>query len=843
MAHPPLRPRLLLRLMLPLLVMATPVAAQQDSVTVVAGPAYEAGDLHRWLLGNGYRDLWVTPIRVQVLDLDREAGGLTAVERGGNVQTMGLRFRAADGSEYNFRSVDKELTPALPPFAQETLLDFIRQDVTSAQMPLAPIVATPLLDAVGVLNPEPRLVVLPDHPRLGEFRAQFAGMLGTFEHHPNEIEEGVGGFAGSVEVKSTEDMLDDVEDGPADRIDTRAFLTARLVDMLIGDWDRHEGQWRWARYDRDGTRWWVPIPEDRDYAFVDYGGNLLILARAAGLARLVSFDDEYSSLRGMMANSLEMNRRLLAELPRAAWDSIATSVQARITDDVIADALNRVPPAVRTATGNSLEAKLRVRRDRLPELADRFYLFMSDMVEVHSTDAAEVAEIDRRSDGSVDVAIRASNGTPVFRRTFLPDETKEIRIDLHGGDDAATVTGDGGPITLRILGGGGDDRLQDLARGSTVLYDSRGENELIPGRHTRVDRRDYEPPPDSSGLLPDTRRDWGRSSSFYPLGGWRSHAGIVVGAGMKLTRYGFRYDPRKSRHTVSAVVAPLEGRGALEYEGELRRENSDRWLELRGQASTLNAVRFHGFGNDSEDADDASRVWLTELIFEPRFHLPLWQGAEVVTGAAIKYTDPSFAINSPVETLRPLGTESTGQVQATLGFLMDNRDSPWFPRSGSEVEVEARAAPPLWDLDSAYGRVDGTASTFLSLPLWNGPVLAMRGGGTKLWGDFPFHEAAFAGGSHSLRGFQRERYAGDAMAFGNAELRQPLIEMELLVRGNLGVSGIVDVARVFVDGESPGGWHRASGGSIWFATPALSVSGTYAYGEGHRFYADIGLPF
>ena len=129
------------------------------------------------------------------------------------------------------------------------------------------------------------------------------------------------------------------------------------------------------------------------------------------------------------------------------------------------------------------------------------------------------------------------------------------------------------------------------------------------------------------------------------------------------------------------------------------------------------------------------------------------------------------------------------------------------------------------------------------LPLWNGPVLALRGGGTKLWGEFPFHEAAFAGGSHSLRGFQRERYAGDAMAFGNAELRQPLIEMELLVRGDLGVSGIVDVARVFVDGESPGGWHRASGGSIWFATPALSVSGTYAYGEGHRFYADIGLPF
>jgi hypothetical protein len=67
--------------------------------------------------------------------------------------------------------------------------------------------------------------------------------------------------------------------------------------------------------------------------------------------------------------------------------------------------------------------------------------------------------------------------------------------------------------------------------------------------------------------------------------------------------------------------------------------------------------------------------------------------------------------------------------------------------------------------------------------------------------------------------------------------------MELLVRGKLGVSGLVDAGRVYVDGASPGGWHGAAGGSIWFATPQLAVSATYAYGEDHRFYADIGLPF
>ena len=178
-----------------------------------------------------------------------------------------------------------------------------------------------------------------------------------------------------------------------------------------------------------------------------------------------------------------------------------------------------------------------------------------------------------------------------------------------------------------------------------------------------------------------------------------------------------------------------------------------------------------------------------------------------------------------------------------LGLVFDNRDNPWFPRRGVEIEAEAVAAPPVWALEQAFGRVGGAASLFLPIPFTRGPVLALRGGGTRLFGEFPFFEAAFLGGSHTLRGFQRERYAGDSMLFGNAELRVPLVEMELVARGTLGLSGLMDAGRVYVDGESPGGWHHAAGGSIWFATPVLSVSATYAHGEGDRFYADVGLPF
>lgn len=818
-------------------------SAQADSVTVVAGERYEASDLHRWLLGDGYRDLWTTPMRVELLDLGRERGGLVPVERGGNVQTMALRFRAPDGSEYNFRSVDKELTPALPPFAQETLLDWIRQDVTSAQMPVAPIVATPLLDAVGVLNPAPRLVVLPDVEALGEFREDYGGMLGTLEHHPNEIDEGVGGFAGSVEVEPTEDMLEDVEADPVNRIDSRTFLTARLIDMLIGDWDRHEGQWRWARYDRDGKRWWVPIPEDRDYAFVDYGGLLLDGARATGLGRLVSYDEQFSSLRAMMANSLELNRRLLADLPRPVWDSVATFVQSRLTDEVIADAVRRTPAALRGATTARLEQRLRTRRDELPALARDFYAFMAEMVEIHSTDADETAQVTRRPDGSVEVMIRSDSGVEVYRRSFDPAETGELRIDLHGGDDRAAIEGPAGPIAVRILGGGGDDRLENRSRGPAGLYDSSGDNDLRGTAGTRIDSREHEVAVDSGGLLPQDRRDWGRTFSIAPTGDWRSHVGVVVGGKMSATRYGFRREPFASRHALTAVISPLSGRGAIEYRGALHRENSRRWMELRGDATTMNAVRFHGFGNDTEAAGPESRVWLRELAAGPTWHVPLSRSAEFVGGVEARYTDPRYVPGSPVAALRPRGFERFGRVHLTAGLLLDSRNNHWYPTRGLTAELNARAAPPLWDVEGAYSRLEGNLAAYLPLPVGDGPVLAVRGGGASVLGAAPFQESAFLGGSHSLRGFQRERFAGDAMAFGNAELRLPLVEMEIVARGDLGVSGLVDAGRVWVDGESPGGWHHARGASLWFATPALSVSLTYAHGEDHRLYADFGLPF
>ena len=60
--------------------------SQSDSITVTIKPSYDSvSRLHRFLLGENYRKLWATPVKVKVLSLSKEKGGLTVVKQGGGL--------------------------------------------------------------------------------------------------------------------------------------------------------------------------------------------------------------------------------------------------------------------------------------------------------------------------------------------------------------------------------------------------------------------------------------------------------------------------------------------------------------------------------------------------------------------------------------------------------------------------------------------------------------------------------------------------------------------------------------------------------------------------------------
>ncbi|HEU0014360.1 MAG TPA: hypothetical protein VFQ45_11785, partial [Longimicrobium sp.] len=476
-----------------LLLLPAALAAQpRETARVVAGERYRESSLHEMLFGSSYRDVWTTPVRVPLLDPDT-LGGLTPTELGGGNQTISLRFRAGNGREYAFRLAAKRPGQSMPPDLQNTLVHDIVQDQISSTNPAGALVVDRLLDAVGILHVEPALFVMPDHPFLGQFRDQFSGQLGLFEERPGEEAEGTAVFAGAQEIEGTEDLLEKMREDPAHRPELREYAAARLMDIFMGDWDRHADQWRWARYDRGGLHAWRPIPRDRDYAFVDYDGLVVGLGRGR-VPQVVSFDeDPVRAIPGLTYNAQVLDRMLLGPLPGAAWDSIAQSLRARLTDPVIDAAVAALPDEYEALVGDGMRATLRARREALPDVARSFYARLSSETELHASDRADVARVTRRGDGTVEVAIEEDGaGRPYVTRVLDPAETREVRLWMHGGDDSVILEGGGSPLLVRALGGDGSDVLEDRSTGPgrSILYDTAGQN-ISRGPHGSLDARKY----------------------------------------------------------------------------------------------------------------------------------------------------------------------------------------------------------------------------------------------------------------------------------------------------------------------------------------------------------------
>ena len=835
-----------------ILAAAPPAAAraQRDTV-VVAGERYHASGLKRFLFGSSYRDLWTAPVRVPVLELGSYAGGLAPTGVGGGRQTPSLRFRAADGREFAFRLVDKDPTAQLRPDLRDTWVSGMMQDQVSSLVPAGGVAAHALEAAAGIPHADERLFVMPDDPRLGQFRAAFAGRLGTLEERFDDAHPGV--VPRADRLVEYDAMLAALGSGPAERFDDRGYLAVRLVDIVLGDWDRHSDQYRWARVADGAGHLWVTVPRDRDYAFVDYDG-LLPTALHSAVENALRYRGKIE-LKGLLVNAAPMDRRLLGGLHRAAWDSVTAAVRARLTDAAIDAAVAALPPEWARLEGPRLASLLRARRDDLARASADLYRILALEAEAHGTDRADAASIERLANGDVRVTLSpAGGGAPFYDRVLDWRESREVRVYLHGGDDAARVSGPGPEqVIVRVVGGPGDDELRDEGRAGrhTAFYDDAGSNRFVRRPHTRVDERAWNPKPwvPGGGTLPP--RDWGASASaFTPAAGWHGAGeGPYVGFGPSWKRYGFRREPYATRQQLRFMWLVQHGRYGAEYEGDFRRVGRPGdHTTLLARVSDMEASRFFGFGNNTVAAGQNHghfTVYERQLMAQGERWHGVGRGAWLVTGLTARYTDPEPRAGTPVVAEQPRGVHEWAAGGGQAGVVLDRADSAAYHRSGWTLSAIGSAFPLATRDASAFGGARALATGYLS-PLGGGPTLALRAGAQRAWGGFPFPYAAYLGGDHSLRGYASGRFAGDAEAHGSAELRQPLFRTRLAVmRGTLGAIALGDAGRVWYQGASPGGWHTAAGGGLFFTFLGHSraASVVYAKGEEGNLYFTLGLPF
>jgi hypothetical protein len=422
-----------------------------DSVTATAGRTYPGGRLRRALVGDMHRRLWQVPVRLPVLDLGAVAGGLKPKEVIGGQQTLGLRLEGRDGLEYDFRPVVKDPRNVLPAWLREGVVGDLLEDQMAAQMPFGAIVVAELLEAAGILAPRPLAAVMPNDERLGEYRSMFAGRVGLFAINPNERRGDRPGFGGYRAIHGSDSMYARTRADPGSTFDDRYFLKIRLIDALVGDWDRHSGQWRWGVETNSAGSLWRPIPEDRDWAFPAIDGLVGVVARWL-LPSYVGFGTNLPSAARLAASGSTIDHRILNHLGEEDFVAVAREVQAALPDSVIAAAVRVLPPPLDSLEHQRLATGLRTRRDELAAYARDYYRHVARVIHLYGFDnSPDLIEFERISDQRVRVRVRSggAEGPVRFERLIDGRETREVKLFVDEGEDRV-VGGDDLPFKVSV---------------------------------------------------------------------------------------------------------------------------------------------------------------------------------------------------------------------------------------------------------------------------------------------------------------------------------------------------------------------------------------------------------
>ncbi len=404
-----------------------------DSVTVCASHFYnDVTPLKYLFLGKNYREVWATPVKMRVFHLRNFKGGLEIEKMGGGQQTKSLHLEDKNGVKYVLRTVDKDVAPALPKVIRKTFIKSIVQDQVSAAYPYAPLTISTLAQSMGVPADSSILFFVPDDPALGNYRPFFANTVCFFKKK-NLTPDGSKTF-------DTDEVREMFASSTQYRIMEEKVLRARLLDMLIGDWDRHDRQWEWGIKDSMGLKFVYPLPEDRDQAFFLTDGLLPKIIRQVGMPHLVGFRFSLDHVKQLNHKANYFDHYFMSALTASDWRRNIREVQNALSDKVIADAIKNLPPEVIPESGREIEQKLKSRRDELEQYGMEYYRFLADEAFVFLTKEPERINIFQEGE-SVQVRVENNAGEAMYERLFLKKETDEIHFKNYGKEDVLKISG------------------------------------------------------------------------------------------------------------------------------------------------------------------------------------------------------------------------------------------------------------------------------------------------------------------------------------------------------------------------------------------------------------------
>lgn len=798
----------------------------------------------RIFTGDHWRNVWTMPLTIPVLDLKNSAGGLTPTKKGGGLQTKSIHFIGKDGKKYKFRSFKKDVSRSLPPDFANSIIRDVMQDQVSVTNPGSSVIIPGLMEALGILHVKPVICFLPDSDLLGKFQNEFGGLAGTVEENPDNYNNTNLNFAKCDLVFETFKLIKRLEKNNDEQVDQVEFLKARLLDILIGDRDRHAGQWDWAGYISGNKINWKPIPKDRDFAFPLYDG-LIPKSLTVAITSFVNFGKDMPSMLDITWEGRHLDRRFLGTLEKKKWDSVAVFIQNALTDSVIENSVKNLPPEYFNICGSRLISKIKSRRDQLKQASDEFYKLVVMYVDLYGSDRPEYLKVNRINDKFTEYSlfnvdeISGQIIFPPFKIGLLDNSiTDELRVHLLDGGDKAIINGnvnDG--IRVIVDGGKGKDMLVDssVVKGNllhllpikipfkkTEFYDSGKKTMLYTGDATYFNNSKIEIPDDESlryePAQEDRYHDYGVLIPFE----YNTDEGLFAGIGGRINYYDFRQAPFDHKFELAYGYAYKIEKHYLNFLGEFNDLIENTNVKIPFTYSGLEITKFYGFGNESKfEEDSLSHKYydVSQRLASLGVHasVPVTKTIDLLFGVAYEYSNIVPKDSTLLQNLKPYGTNNLNLINTSVGIKFDSRDNVDIPESGSFVLARFHYYPRVFNADNDFASADIDLRHYISIKWITDIVLAGRLIGANVWGDYPFFKGASIGGKKSFRGFPHGRFIGDASIVGEFDIRTFIGRFNVLFPFDLGTNLFSDIGKVFLNGESSSEWHNSFGAGIWIS--------------------------
>lgn len=815
-----------------------------DSITIAANPVYDrASKLKRLMNGENYREEWATPVRLPVFKPAKM--GLTPTSIGGGKQTRTLTMKDKKGKEYVLRTIDKDLEKLLPANFRLTAAHSYLQDFVSTAHPYSPLIVPPIAKAAGVVVASPKIYFVPNDDALGLYRPLFANKVCLFEEREP--------VPSLIDTRSTAKVLTKMREDNDHTVDQVAVLRARLLDVLIADWDRHFDQWRFIVGDTGKGKTYIPIPRDRDQAFSLSNGLLVKTVAVNRMPFLSGFTREIKSMKWLSYWAKDFDRFFMNNLERQVWEKEIKQFQQKVSDDVISAAVKRLPPEVYGLKGPEMEQKLKVRRDQLAEQGMQYYKFLSEKVNVVGSNGDEYFKVSKTGDDRLRVMVykRKAQDTShiMFERTFDDDITKEVNLYGLNGADFFDIDADAtSDIRIRIIGGRGNDTFDVKGNVKGYIYDLNSEQNFIKNGRNITNRFSDDPEVHQYSAV---GFEYTRLKFPYLNVGYNVEDGLLLGFGFLRTTHGFRKDPYATQQRLTTLLAVNRGSYQINYNGQFNHVLGKNDLVINAELVKPVLNNFFGLGNTSANNTSLDRSFYRvrynylqgEVLYSKRPNSVLTYG--VGPYFYHYWNHPEDNNNRILQDPHLIGLDSA-DVFSTKSYLggrftarINNLNNELYPTRGVNWLTHFTAVGGVAKNSSPLVAFTTDMTVYSSLAELSKLISVLRiGGGHIFTKNFEYFQAMNLGQNNYLRGFRKNRFAGSGAFYTSLELRYQLFQSKsYLFPGAVGIIGFNDLGRVWLRGEDSKKWHYTYGGGLFYAAyDAILISATVAFSQEEKLF-------